>query len=101
MFKIFPKKFVDHATFDDDGYPIYKIRDNGVTAVKGGVHLDNQYVVPYNPKLLMRYRAHINIEYCNKSDCIKYLFKYANEWSDRVTVVVTDGQRESTEMHVC
>ncbi|KAL7132194.1 hypothetical protein ABFS83_12G055800 [Erythranthe nasuta] len=49
----FPKKFNDRTSNDKDGYPLYKRRDNG--------------------------RAHINVEWCNQSRSIKYLFKYINK----------------------
>ncbi|XP_057416850.1 uncharacterized protein LOC130711305 [Lotus japonicus] len=90
--KFFPKKFVSKTTFDSDGYPIYRRRDTKVTTLRKGVPLDNRFVVPYNPKLLMKYRAHINIEYCNKSNSIKYLFKYINKGVDRVTMSMSVQQ---------
>lgn len=90
--KFFPKKYADVTTFDSDGYPVYRRRNTGVSTNRRGVDLDNGFVVPYNPKLLMKYQAHINIEYCNKSNSIKYLFKYINKGVDRVTLSMSSGR---------
>ncbi|XP_015949952.1 uncharacterized protein LOC107474829 [Arachis duranensis] len=98
--KFYPKRFVDQISFDEDGYPIYKRRNMGVTVKINDVDIDNRFVVPHNPLLLMRYQAHINLEFCNKSNFIKYLFKYVNKGPDRVTATV--GERydvsESSEV---
>ncbi|XP_019186536.1 PREDICTED: uncharacterized protein LOC109181238 [Ipomoea nil] len=83
--KFYPKKFVESSTVDFDGYPIYRRRDNGRTIRKNGIALDSRYVVPHNRHLLMKYKAHINVEWCNQSRSIKYLFKYVNKGNDRVT----------------
>ncbi|XP_057739848.1 uncharacterized protein LOC130956937 [Arachis stenosperma] len=86
--KFYPKRFVDKTSFDDDGYPIYRRRNMGITVKINDVDIDNRFVMPYNPLLLMKYQAHINLEFCNKSNIIKYLFKYVNKGSDRVTATV-------------
>ncbi|XP_075074581.1 uncharacterized protein LOC142162158 [Nicotiana tabacum] len=40
--KHFPKKFVSSTTIDEDGYPIYRRRDDGRTAKRVGIELDNR-----------------------------------------------------------
>ena len=86
--KHFPKKFYSDTVIDEDGYAIYRRRDNGMTVEKNGVMLDNRFVVPYNIDLLVKYQVHINVEWCNCSKSIKYLFKYVNKGSNRATFVL-------------
>ncbi|CAH9074553.1 unnamed protein product [Cuscuta epithymum] len=81
----FPKKYAERTSIDEDGYPLYMRRENGRVKQKGDHVIDNRLVVPYNRHLLMRYNAHINVEWCNQSRSIKYLFKYVNKGHDRVT----------------
>jgi len=47
-----------------------------------GAELDNRWVVPYNPGLLMRYNCHMNVEACASIKACKYLFKYVYKGHD-------------------
>ncbi|XP_057730233.1 uncharacterized protein LOC130945543 [Arachis stenosperma] len=97
--KFYPKQFVNETYFDQEGYPIYKRCDLGVTYKTYGVEVDNRFVVPYNPLLLMKYRAHINLEFCNKSNVIKYLFKYVNKGPDRITATLSNSNIGNQHSH--
>ncbi|GJU68232.1 ATP-dependent DNA helicase PIF1 [Tanacetum coccineum] len=89
--KHYPKVFLAEKVIDEDGYPIYHHRDNKVTAIKGKFTYDNQYVVPYNRYFLLKYHAHINVEWCNRPKAIKYLFKYLNKGPNRATIVIQEN----------
>jgi hypothetical protein len=77
--KHYTKPFRSDTSFDSEGYPLYRQRDNGIVAKKGSVYLDNRYVVPHNLDVLKKYQCHINVEACNKTYLVKYLFKYVNK----------------------
>jgi hypothetical protein len=81
--KHFPKMFSQETTIDEEGYPVYRRKDDGRILEKDNVQLDNRYVVPYNRDLIVKYQAHINVEWCNKSRSIKYLFKYIHKGDDK------------------
>ena len=63
--KHFPKIFYEETTIDEEGFPVYRRRNDGKKIEKNGILLDNQYVVPYNVDLLMKYQSHLNVEWRN------------------------------------
>ncbi|GKV43081.1 hypothetical protein SLEP1_g50419 [Rubroshorea leprosula] len=87
--KHFPRGFCSRTTIDEEGFPHYRRKDNGRTVKKKGVELDNRYAVPYNAKLLLKYKAHINVEYTCQTSAIKYLFKYIHKGNNRVTAILS------------
>ena len=80
--KNYPKPFSQHTLFNDGGYPTYKRPDNGRIFRKGTIDLSNQWVVPYNPYLLLKYGSHINVEACVSIKSIKYVYKYVYKGHD-------------------
>ncbi|XP_025680297.1 uncharacterized protein [Arachis hypogaea] len=83
--KYYPKPFRSRTMIDDGGFPKYKRMDNGRIVTKNNTALDNSYIVPYNPSLLLKYGCHINVEHTCQTSAIKYLFKYVHKGNDRVT----------------
>ncbi|GKD31955.1 helicase [Tanacetum coccineum] len=96
--KHFPKPFYAETVIDEDGYPIYRRRDDKVSVKKGNFTFDNKHVVPHNRYLLLKYQAHINVEWCNRSKAIKYLFKYLNKGPDRATIVIQENVQQGQGM---
>lgn len=101
--KRFPKPFTEVTVVNEDGYPEYRRRDDGrtFTVRKPGapdqeVVRDNRWVVPYNPYLLQKYRAHVNVEVCATVQAVKYINKYIYKGPDRTTVAVSNTDDEIT-----
>ncbi|KAJ9551807.1 hypothetical protein OSB04_015852 [Centaurea solstitialis] len=84
----YPRQFSDTTTHADDSYPLYRRRNNGMEVHIRGSTLDNRWVVPYNPKLLMMFNCHVNVEACSSITSVKYIFKYVYKGHDRQAVSI-------------
>lgn len=93
--KHYPKSYQAQTTINEDGFPNYRSRNYGIAVTKGTKKLDNRFVVPYNRYLLLKYRAHINVEWCNRSGAIKYFFKYMNKGPDRANAIIQENLFQS------
>ncbi|XP_074327844.1 uncharacterized protein LOC141665764 [Apium graveolens] len=85
--------------FDKSGFPVYKRRKTVITVRKGKADLDNQYVVPYNRDLLVKYQCHMNVEICYHARSLKYIFKYCLKGHDRATIEVSKKMNEDGIEH--
>ncbi|XP_056864414.1 uncharacterized protein LOC130511444 [Raphanus sativus] len=80
--KMFPKRLNIRTSIDANGFSAYMRRIDGRFIEKNGIRLDNGYVVPYNRNLMLRYHAHMNVEWCIQTRAVKYLFKYIHKGPD-------------------
>ncbi|XP_031121219.1 uncharacterized protein LOC116024466 [Ipomoea triloba] len=87
----YPKLFSDATEFADDSYPIYKRRNTPFLVHVKGFNLDNRWIVPYNPQLLLKFDFHINVEVCASIKSVKYIYKYIYKGHDRVSMTLGDN----------
>ncbi|XP_071581345.1 uncharacterized protein [Temnothorax nylanderi] len=93
--KGFPKEFRDETNANVNGYPMYQRRNTGKKYIVRGKEIDNRWVVPYSPYLIMKYDRHINLEICSSVKSVKYLYKYIHKGFDcaAIEVKTRDGTR--------
>ncbi|XP_013639239.1 PREDICTED: uncharacterized protein LOC106344395 [Brassica oleracea var. oleracea] len=95
--KKYPRPYNDNTSIDKSGYVLYRRRqDDNASTLKAGAVLNNTFVVPHNINLLKKYEAHINVEWCNRTSAVKYLFKYITKGVDRATAVIENENTETT-----
>merc|ERR1712020_346428 len=96
--KSFPKQCIKHTLWDTEmSYACYRRRSpaqGGNEAYHNRRELDNRWVVPYSPYLLLRYNCHINLEICVSAKATKYLYKYVHKGGDRAMMRVDDNVKE-------
>uniref|UniRef100_A0A7I4YNI1 ATP-dependent DNA helicase n=1 Tax=Haemonchus contortus TaxID=6289 RepID=A0A7I4YNI1_HAECO len=83
----FPKQIRDRTTLDNGGYPNYRRRNLFPTEIQGIPYTD-EWVVPFNPYLLLKYDCHINLEICGMISAVKYLYKYIYKGPDRARISI-------------
>ncbi|XP_073152071.1 uncharacterized protein [Henckelia pumila] len=92
--KNFPKPFAEYTSRGNDSYPLYQRHEGAQVSVPNNheFFIDNGWVVPYNPYLLLKYDCHINVEVCGGIKCVKYIYKYIHKGPDRVALEIRNGQ---------
>ncbi|GAA0147726.1 hypothetical protein LIER_36573 [Lithospermum erythrorhizon] len=80
----YPKWFCEHTTHGKGSYPVYQRQDNHRTTKVRGHTLDNRWVIPYNPTLLVQFDCHINVKICCDIRAVKYLYKYVHKGHDKI-----------------
>ncbi|XP_050890653.1 uncharacterized protein LOC127096077 [Lathyrus oleraceus] len=86
-----PKQFLDETRQGTNSYSEYRGRFDESISLGRDRSVDNRWVVPYNPWLLLKYDSHINVEICSSIKSIKYLYKYVYNSSDHVAMEVHKG----------
>jgi hypothetical protein len=94
--KNYPKNFSDTTVSDESGFPKYKRPYGGRVVSKGDIILDNQWVVPHNLDLFIKYNAHINVEICNTVKSVKYIYKYVYKGHDRANVAISQASNATS-----
>ncbi|KAL5177437.1 hypothetical protein HKD37_08G023211 [Glycine soja] len=69
--RFFPKKFNEATIVDQDGFLVYRRTNDGRMVQKHGIELDNRFI----STIATQIQDTLNVEWCNQSTSIKYLFK--------------------------
>ena len=88
------------TTTTKDGYLLYRRRDNSRTVEVAGMKLDNRWVVPYNPYLLLKFNTHINVEICSTVSAVKYFYKYVYKGHDQAMIQFQSGDHTAKPRQV-
>jgi len=96
--KGFPKPYAEETRANVDGYPFYRRRKDGNSVNIKDMTVDNQWVVPYNPFLLLKFNCHINVEICASIKSVKYLFKYVYKGHDCASVRISSNTIQCDEI---
>ena len=83
--KYFPKEFCDETLVHNNGYSKYH-QNTGVEHDIWGFAMDNRWVVPYSPYILLKMECHINVELTFNVHSIKYIHKYLYKGHDHTTM---------------
>jgi hypothetical protein len=83
----FSKARQESTVICDNQFPLYRRRQRHTAVVKGHV-ISDEWVVPHNALLLLRYRCHVNLEVVSHMKVTKYCYKYVFKKPDEATIVL-------------
>ncbi|XP_030759613.1 uncharacterized protein LOC115885012 [Sitophilus oryzae] len=99
--KEYPKPVQVVTVSNSDSYPKYRRRNtSAIYKTAGGLEVSNQWIVPYNPYLSLKYNCHINVEVCASVKSVKYLFKYVYKGHDDANVEIKELSHDEVSTYV-
>ena len=95
--KHFPKPLQQQTEFSVNGYPLYRRRGQHRAQLRRHT-VNDSWVVPYNPHLLMKFNCHMNVEVCTTVRSVKYIFKYIHKGNDAAHVEIRQNYLNHDEI---
>ena len=95
--KHFPKPLQQQTEFSVNGYPLYRRRGQHRAELRRHT-VNDSWVVPHNPQLLMKFNCHMNVEVCTTVRSVKYIFKYIHKGNDAAHVEIRQNYLNHDEI---
>ncbi|VDL81296.1 unnamed protein product [Nippostrongylus brasiliensis] len=89
--KKFPKELRSTTSVQFDGFPHLRRRGHYSVSIDGTEYGD-EWIVPYNPYLLLKNNSHINVEICGMITAVKYLNKYVYKGTDKARLRIANNE---------
>ena len=95
--KNFSKPLQQQTEFNVNGYPLYRRRGQHRAQLHRHT-VNDSWVVPHNPHLLMKFNCHMNVEVCTTVRSVKYIFKYIHKGNDAAHVEIRQNHLNHDEI---
>ena len=95
--KKFPKPLQQQTDFSVNGYPLYRRRGQHRAELRHHT-VNDSWVVPYNPHLLMKFNLRMNVEVCTTVKSVKYIFKYIHKGNDAAHIEIRQNYLNHDEI---
>ena len=95
--KHFPKPLQQQTEFSVNGYPLYRRRGQHRAELRRHT-VNDSWVVPHNPQLLMKFNCHMNVEVCTTVRSVKYIFKNIHKGNDAAHVEIRQNHLNHDEI---
>ena len=80
-----------------NGYPLYRRRGQHRAELRRHA-VNDSWVVPHNPTLLMKFKCHMNVEVCTTVRSVKYIFKYIHKGNDAAHIEIRQNYLNHDEI---
>ncbi|XP_026450996.1 uncharacterized protein LOC113351174 [Papaver somniferum] len=89
--KDYLKQYAESTSISENGYPVYRRRNDGRVFRCRNQSYTNMDVVLFNPHLTRMFDCHINVEVYSTVRVVKYIHKYIYKVHDLTIMVVGGG----------